>query len=132
MQDSALPRKEYSVSSPRPKAFMVENAQWDRIRKRVAVMEDQPSINWLPGAASTAFSVGVSAFLAVLVIPRSEGTQLADWIQPALWAVTAVGFVLAAALFALYRWGRRMRVMTGRDICEEMDTIHAAWQERRD
>jgi len=125
------PRKEYDVSEPKPKAFMVEDAQWDRLQGRVRELEKEPSISWLSSASWTAVTVGVSAVLAVLVLPSSKGTKLGSGVEPALWAIAVATLVLAAVLAGVYFWAKQARRSTAADICAEMDTIHDAWVERK-
>jgi len=126
------PRKEYDVADPKPKAFMVEDAQWDRLQGRVNELEREPSISWLSSASWTAVSVGVSALLAVLVLPTSKGTKLGSGVEPALWAIAGATLFLAAALAGVYFWAKHAKGSTAADICAEMDTIHDAWIERKE
>lgn len=124
------PRKDYTFRSPSPEAFMVENAHWDRLRRRVDELEKTPTGSWLISAVFTAASIGVSALLAVLVLPESKGTRLGEGVKPTLWAITAASLVLAAVLLGVYFWMRKARGDRGSDICDEMDTIKSgAWRE---
>jgi hypothetical protein len=125
------PRKEYDIAEPKPKAFMVEDAQWERLQGRVEAIEQEPSISWLSNAAWTAFSVSVSAVLAVVVLPTSEGTHLGSGVRPALWAIAGAALFATAAAGGLYRYGKKSRRSNASDICAEMDTIHEAWVERK-
>lgn len=124
------PHKEYDVSEPKPKAFMVEDAQWDRLQSRVKKLENGPSISWLSNAAWTGFSVCASAVLAVIVLPASEGTQLGSGVKPALWAIAGAAFFVVVILTGVYFWAKGARQSTAADICAEMDTIHDAWVEQ--
>lgn len=125
------PHKEYDVAEPKPKAFMVEDAQWERLQGRVEALEKEPSISWLSNAAWTAISICVSAALAVIVLPASEGTHLGSGVRPALWAIAIATFALALILGGVYAWAKRSRRSNTSDICNEMDTIHEAWVERK-
>lgn len=128
------PAKQYKYSAARPKAFMVEDAQWERIQRRVDRLEKQRGINWLLTAASTVAGIGASALLALLVLPHAttKQTELAAGVRPTLWAVGIGGLVLGVLLVATYFAMHSQREKQTADICDEMDTIHAAWKERRD
>jgi hypothetical protein len=128
----APPRKEYVVSEPKTNAFMVEDAQWERLQGRVEKIEGEPSISWLTSAAWTAISVAISAVLAVIVFPNSKGTHLGSGVRPALWAIAGASFFLAVILIGVYFWAKKARKSTAGDICAEMDTIHDAWVERKE
>src|SRR5688572_29586014 len=94
-----VPSKQYQVAAPRPKAFMVEDAQWERLRERVDTLEAGRGIDWLVTAASTVGSIGVSALLALIALPQAtEGSELSAGVKPALWAVFIGGVALAVAL----------------------------------
>lgn len=126
------PHKEYVISEPKPRAFMVEDAQWERLQGRVEKLESEPSISWLTNAAWTAFSICVSAVLAVVVLPSSKGTHLGSGVRPALWAIAGAAFVIAVALAGVFFWAKDSRRASASDICAEMDTIHDAWVERKE
>jgi hypothetical protein len=129
---SAVPRKEYDIRAPRPKAFMVEVAQWDRIQLRVDDLEKQRGIGWLLPVATTIFGISASAGLALLALPRTttEEGELAAGVEPTLWAVTIGGAVLTLALVVAWYFLRMDREDRVSDICNEMDTIREAWEER--
>jgi hypothetical protein len=127
----AAPHKEYDVSESKPKAFMVEDAQWERLQGRVKAIEEEPSISWLTNAGWTAFSVSASAVLAVVVLPQSKGTQLGSGVRPGLWAIAIAAFAVGVIASALYVWSKYSRRSSTTDICAEMDTIHEAWVERK-
>ena len=129
---SGLPHKEYDIPAPRPKAFMVEVTQWERIQRRINDLEKQRGIGWLLPLATTIFGVAASAGLALLVLPSTttaEG-ELASGVKPTLWAVGIGGFVLAGALVLAWNFLRKDREDRVSDICNEMDTIQEAWKER--
>jgi hypothetical protein len=126
------PHKEYDVAEPRPKAFMVEDAQWERLQGRVEELENEPSISWLSNAAWTAISICGSAVLAAIVLPKSKGTHLGSGVRPTLWAIAIATFALALILAGVYVWAKRSRRSNTSDICNEMDTIHEAWAERKE
>jgi hypothetical protein len=126
------PHKEYDVAEPKPKAFMVEDAQWERLQGRVEALEGEPSISWLSNAAWTAISICLSAVLAVIVLPNSKGTHLGSGVRPALWAIAIATLALAVILAGVYAWAKRSRRSDANDICNEMDTIHEAWAERKE
>jgi hypothetical protein len=124
------PHKSYRFRQSEPEAFMVELAQWKRIRTRVDSLDERHSIGWLLTAASTAGSIGVGALIAVLALPASGGTTLGRGVVPTLWAIAVAGIVLGLAMTGLWVWARDRDKTESSDICAEMDTVLAAWEER--
>jgi hypothetical protein len=122
--------KQYTLRRAQAEAFMVQLAQWDRIRRRVNELGTQPSMDWVLTGASTALSVGIGAVIAALALPSSKGTTLGAGVEPTLWAVGVGGIVVGLILCGVYLRTRRMKAADSSDICDEMDTIREAWQER--
>jgi hypothetical protein len=125
------PHKEYVVPSPKLKAFMVEDAQWERIKGRVSALEAKGGIDWLMAGGTSLAGIGASAGVALLVLPSAtQGAQLDSGVKPTLWAVFIGGVVLSIVMFLLWRHLRDNKTKTASDICDEMSTIQEAWQER--
>ena len=126
--------KEYDIQQPKTKAFMVEDAQWDRIRGRVADLEAKGGIDWLIAASTMVGGIGASAGLGLLALPKATKgqTELAPFVSPALWATFLGGVFLAIVLGRLWVHLKDKEADTASDICAEMNTIQEAWQERAD
>ncbi|MFL5896063.1 MAG: hypothetical protein ACJ76Z_13255 [Thermoleophilaceae bacterium] len=124
--------KAYIVPSPEAEAFMVEDAQWKRLRGRIDAIEKRPGLGWLLTVASSAFGVGASAFLALLVLPSATGpgAELSAGVKPSLMATGIASMVLCVVFVALYFVLRKNAKLDAVDICHEMDTIHASWKQR--
>lgn len=124
--------KEYEVPHPKTRAFMVEEAQWHRIRKRVESLQARGSGDWLLALATMVGGIAASAGLGLLALPQatSEKQELASFVRPALWALLIGGLVVSAAMGFLWKISRGEKGDTASDICEEMDTIQEAWKER--
>ncbi len=111
--------------------MVVEMAQWKRIHKRVDDLEKRWSIDWLAVSASASLSVAGGALIAVLTLPPAEpSTKIGPAVKPVLWVILAVSALLSAALIYLASLARDERKVTGSDICNEMDTIKEAWEQR--
>jgi hypothetical protein len=124
--------KEYDVPHPKTKAFMVEDAQWERIQGRVAALEAKGGIDWLIALATMVGGIAASAGLALIALPNAtrKGSELAPFVKPTLWAVVIGGAVVAIAMGLLWRHLRENKTKTASDICAEMNTIQEAWKER--
>jgi hypothetical protein len=123
--------KEYEIPQPKAKAFMIEDAQWNRIRERVASLEAKAGIDWLIAIATMLGGIAVSAGLALIALPKAttEPGELAPFVRPTLFAVLIGGGIMAAALAVLWRHFRNEETAIASDICDEMNTIHEAWKE---
>lgn len=126
--------KEYEVPQSKTKAFMVEDAQWERIRKRVSVLEAKGGIDWLIAGATMVAGIGASAGLALLALPKAtkDQAELSPFVRPVLWVTLVGGLFLAAVLGMLWVHFKDDEQDTASDICEEMNTIQEAWKERED
>ena len=126
------PHKEYEVASPKLKAFMVEDAQWERIHGRVQALVSKGGIDWLMGVATLIAGVAASAGLALLALPQAtmNDGNLSPSVKPILWAVFIGGVFLAVAMALTWRHLRDNKTKVASDICNEMNTIQEAWQER--
>jgi hypothetical protein len=124
--------KEYEVPHPKTRAFMVEEAQWDRIRKRVHSLEAKGGGDWLLALATMVGGIAASALLGLIALPQAtQGEQeLALFVKPALWALFLGGVAVALAMGLLWHFSRKEKTDTASDICEEMNTIQEAWKER--
>lgn len=125
------PHKEYDIASSKPKAFMVEDAQWERIHDRVEALEAKGSVDWLMALATMVGGIAASAGLALIALPRATAKENLDpSVKPVLWAVLIAGSVVAVTMGLLWLHLRKERSRTATDICNEMETIQQAWQER--
>jgi hypothetical protein len=125
--------KEYEVLQSKTRAFMVEDAQWDRLKGRVTALESRGGIEWLIAGATMLFGIAASAGLALVALPnatQNDSGELAPFVRPTLWAVLIGGALLALTMLLLWLHYKDDESKTAKDICSEMDTIHAAWQER--
>ena len=116
--------KQYEVAESKPKAFMVENAQWKRLRGRVNALESTGNVDWLLAIATMIGGIAASAGLALLALPNAtkDSGQLAP-------SVLVAGAVVAVVMVVLWVSFRSAKSKVGSDICDEMDTIKAAWNE---
>lgn len=125
--------KEYDVPQSKPRAFMVEDAQWERIRGRVAALEAKGGTDWLIAGATMVFGIAASAGLALLALPsatRGSG-EFAPFVRPTLWAVFISGAGLGVVMSLLWLHVKAYATKTASDICSEMNTIQEAWKERK-
>ena len=125
-------RKEYPPQTVQGHGFMVDDLQWDRIKRRVGQIEGAPAPEWLLTLASMAFAIGVSAWIALLVLPHAttDSTHLATGVRPALIASGASGVILGLILAAVYRYERGRQSGKKGDLQDEMDTIRKTWRDQ--
>ena len=111
---------------------MVEDAQWDRIHDRVEALEAKGGIDWLMAGGTMVGGIAASAGLALLALPKATAKdgQLASSVKPTLWAVFLGGLFITVVMALLWRHLKDHKAKIASDICNEMDTIQAAWQER--
>ena len=129
--------KEYPTPRVKVAAFMVENVQWARIRKRVGEAEGAHAPEWLLGVATLAAGVAASAVIAYIALPHAtdptpkdiSGDVIAAGTRPTLIATFLAGSVLAAVFGLLYQRERKKHAGRRSDIQDEMDTIKTAWEE---
>ncbi len=124
--------KEYEIPQPKTKAFMVEDAQWERIRERVASLEAKAGIDWLIAMATMLGGIAVSACLALIALPKAttKPEKLAPFVRPTLWVVFVGAGLLAIVMAALWRHFRAEETDIASDICDEMNTIQEAWKDQ--
>jgi hypothetical protein len=125
--------KEYEVPHPKTRAFMVEDAQWERIQGRVAELEAKDSVDWLIALATMVGGIAASAILALIALPNAtkDSGQLSPFVRPTLWTVSIGGAIVSAALALAWRRLKDSKTKTASDICAEMTTIQEAWKERK-
>lgn len=125
--------KEYEVPHPKTRAFMVEDAQWERIQDRVESLQTKEGVDWLIALATMVGGIAASAGLALLALPSAtqEGGDLSPFVKPTLWVVLIGGGLVAAALSIAWHRLRGNTTKTASDICDEMETIQEAWKERK-
>jgi hypothetical protein len=131
--DSYRLGKEYEVPHPKTRAFMVEDAQWERIQGRVASLEAKDGIDWLIALATMVGGIAASAVLALIALPNAtkEGGELSPFVKPTLWVVFIGGAIVAVALALAWKHLKDNKTKTASDICAEMTTIQEAWKERK-
>ena len=128
--DPATYQKRLDIRMGHAEAFLVEMAQWARIRRRVQKLESRWSINWFTTGASSATSITIAAAIAAIVLPSGSQTGISGTVAPVLWVIAAASAVLAVALAGLAMFAHGERAATGADIVDEMDTIEKAWEQR--
>jgi hypothetical protein len=121
--------KVYAQQTARPEAFMVEDAQWKRIRRRIGEIESTHAPEWLLTIASIAIGIAASAAIAYVVLPKAtkHSADLAAGVRPSLISAAIAGLLVGVVLGGEYLRQRRRQAVEKTDLQDEMDTIRRAW-----